>query len=133
VPPDEFKFGPSDCSAPPQIGSDSYLSWAGGLFITAKQLPVGQFHRFRVVKDTTPQRAFFNFTSEKVSLVAWIAPPFYPERFFNQGGVSRIFVFAVRGGGIIPLKGCKTNYGWFFQFDSGSGSYDVDVVFIEGP
>jgi hypothetical protein len=134
-----------DCTGPKKPGTDIYLSHTG-LYITATQLPVGKFHRFRV--HTDPGGAAFNFTSERTSLIGCIHPPHYPERFFNQGDVSRIFVYA---GSIHippnppskacfhppiyrPIRGCPTAYGWLIEVDSGgTGAFDMTILFFQGP
>jgi hypothetical protein len=145
APPNGVYFDTRDVRGPTLTGPDVYKAWTG-LFFPAKVLPSGQFHRLRVVND--PHQACFHMASEGASLFGWLAPPFYPERPFNQGAVGRIFVFAGSGGvgGIPagpvcggppvfrPVRASRTGYGWMIEVDSGgTGKFDMAVMFIEGP
>jgi hypothetical protein len=143
--PADFHWDASDCTGASKPGGETYLSHTG-LFITARILPIGKFHRFRVKAETDPRRANFNFMSEDTALIACISPPnFYPERVFNQGNAGRIFVYAGSfrnppGPACFhpdiyrPIRGCPTAYGWFIEVDSGgTDAYDMTIYFIEGP
>lgn len=148
--PDTYKWDLNDCTGAQHPGGDVYQGKTG-IWITAKRLPTGQFHRFRVKSDTDPKRVCINFTSERTSLTGCLDfsdPRFYPERPFNQGDVDRIFVYPGNvnlGGGHIkpacssqdiyrPIRGCPTAYGWHLEVDSGgTGNFDMTVYFLEGP
>jgi hypothetical protein len=138
-----LSFG--DCTGPWKLWGDE-LQGRKGLFISANILPAGSFHRFRVMKDTNPIRAYINFDFEgpHPGAGACIAPPNYPERPVNQGNVGRIFVYAGSSDKppgpacgfppiYRPMRGCQTAYGWLIEVDSGStGSYDMTILFFEG-
>jgi hypothetical protein len=140
--PQKYKYDASDCTGSQVSGGDQYLGHTG-LFIHARILHPGQFHRFQVRAATDPKRAAFNFTSEDSTLIGCIWPPFYPERAFNQGNVDRLFVFAGSFGNkpacfnpstYRPIRGCPTAYGWLIEVDSGgTGNYDMTILFLQGP
>jgi hypothetical protein len=139
--PDQYRYNASDATGPVVLGRDQFHGHTG-LFISAKVLSTGQFHRF-VVRDD-PKRAALNFASEGTTHLACITPPNYPERPFNQSNVGRIFVYAgsFKAGGPCcfhpdiyrPIRGQQTPYGWLIEVDSGgTGQYDMTVLFLEGP
>jgi len=121
-----------ECTGQVRQGTDK-LEEHTGLLFTAKVLPKGHFHTFKIVSQPNPPVAYFNFTSPSDSLIGCIDKT---ERSYNPFD-SRIFVFA--GDGCFhpphyrPIRGCPTKYGWRFEIDSsGSGKYDMVVQFIEG-
>jgi hypothetical protein len=132
-------FGPTDCIGPFKEGWETF-DGKKGLFLSATRLPKGQFHRIRVIKDTKPKRAYVSFTSKDTSLTACISAPFYPERPFNQGATDAVFIYAgdycfnPSPKRYCPIKACQTSYGWYIEIDSsGHGTYDMMVVFLQGP
>lgn len=69
-------------------------------------------------------------------LIGWLAPPFWPRRYYNPSGSSMLF----RAGYLAcghpdnsqrrPFKAYPTDYGWYIEVESEKGGiYDTKFVY----
>lgn len=143
------QYSSADCAGPQVLGTDSLQSGTrtctDGILFTANVIPHGTWHTFFVETRPTgaPNNPHFHFTRPGLSLHGFMNTE-DELRLFNPEPDDRIFVYATTGLGdgfacdpnetSLPIRGCPTNYGMFFDIDSdGDGQFDdMEVVFIDG-
>lgn len=142
------QYSSDDCTGPEIIGSDNLFGCTNGILFSVSPLPRETFHTVLVVQvaDSAPSDLRFNFTYPGASL-AFHVDTEGQLRSYNPGpGRDEIYVVATRcgvaslreccrqSGGGLPIKGCPTDYGMYFEVDGDrDGEFDdMAVAFIDG-
>lgn len=142
------QYSSNDCTGPKVIGADQLFECTRGILFSVSSLPRGSCHTFLVVHkaENAPDDLRFNFTYPGADLSFWVDTE-DQLRCYNPGpGKDEIFVAATKGsnrdfrhtcrhsGGGLPIRGCPTDYGMFFEVDGDwNGEFDdMTIAFIDG-
>jgi len=136
------QFGPADCTAPFQLGTDHWDDehCERGVWHQPTPLPHDQPHTMLRYMDTTNGAVqVLVYPSAVGGLCYWL--PEEGSQHYTPGDIGDLYFFAepmhdwcyCEAGGI-HVRSCPTAYGRLFQWDvQGDGAFDdTGVVFIDG-
>jgi len=148
------QYSAADCTGPQVVGTDRLFipECTNGIRFRASIIPTGTFHTFLVTRKppTAPNDLRFHFGSaenDPQNLFGLMTTENQLRKFNPNNGTGDIYVFSSRdlGGdtvnevcqqnnGGLPIRGCPTSYGRFFDIDGNrDGRFDdMEVVFIDG-